>query len=112
MAEYRDNETGGHIMRTQHFVRILAEHLAAHPKFRESLDEEMIDLLFKSTPLHDIGKVGVPDNILLKPGALTDDEFAVMKKHPIYGGDALSRAEQAFGGIASTTFLRVGKEIA
>ena len=68
--------------------------------------------LYDSVPLHDIGKVGVPDSILLKPGGLSDEEFAIMKKHPIYGGDALSRAEQAFGNMASTTFLRIGKEIA
>jgi len=72
----------------------------------------MIDLMFKSTPRHDIGKVGVPDNILLKPGKLTEDEFEVMKKHTVYGGDALSRAEKAFGGMASTSFLKVGKQIA
>ncbi|MGD9826197.1 response regulator [Desulfobacter sp.] len=112
LAEYRDNETGGHIMRTQHYVRLLAEHLAMLPKFRGMLDEEMINLLFKSAPLHDIGKVGVPDSILLKQRALTEQEFEIIKQHPIYGGDALSRAEQALGKDASTTFLQVGKDVA
>jgi len=112
LAEYRDNETGGHIKRTQHYVRTLAEHLASHPKFREFLDEEMIDLLFKSTPLHDIGKVGVPDSILLKPGALTKEEFEEMKKHTFYGGDALARAEKALKSENSSSFLNLGKEIA
>ncbi|WP_321495169.1 two-component system response regulator [uncultured Desulfobacter sp.] len=112
LTEYRDNETGGHIIRTQNYVRILAELLAKHPRFRKFLDEEMVDLLFKSSPLHDIGKVGVPDSILFKTGSLTDEEFKIMKRHPIYGGDALSKSEQAFGSMDSTTFLRVGKEIA
>lgn len=112
LAKYRDNETGGHIMRTQNYVRVLAKHLAGIPKFMKFLDEEMIDLLFKSSPLHDIGKVAVPDSILFKPGALTNEEFAIMKNHPIYGGDAVSKAEQAFGDMDSTTFLRVAKEIA
>lgn len=112
LAEYRDNETGGHIMRTQQYVRTLAEHLVQIPKYRRDLDGEMIELLFKSTPLHDIGKVGVPDSILLKPGPLTDAEFAVMKKHTIYGGDALARAEKALKTGESSTFLKLGKEIA
>lgn len=112
LAEYRDNETGGHIMRTQRYVRTLAHHLTDHYKFRESIDEEMIDLLFKSTPLHDIGKVGVPDNILLKPGKLSKAEFEEMKKHTIYGGDALVRAEKALGSGTPSSFLRVGKEVA
>jgi len=112
LAEYRDNETGGHIMRTQHYVRIVAEQLAVLPRFKESLSDDMIELLFKSAPLHDIGKVGVPDGILLKNGPLTQEEFEVIKQHPVYGGDALSKAEQASGKSTSTTFLQVGKEVA
>jgi putative two-component system response regulator len=112
LAEYRDNETGGHIMRTQHYVRILAEHLSMQSGFKEFLGDDMVELLFKSTPLHDIGKVGVPDGILLKNGSLTQEEFEVIKQHPIYGGDALSKAEQASGQSTSTTFLQVGKEVA
>jgi putative two-component system response regulator len=68
LAETRDSDTGNHIRRTQHYVRVLAEKLRDHPRFRESLTEHTIDMLFKSAPLHDIGKVGVPDRILLKPG--------------------------------------------
>lgn len=112
LAEYRDNETGGHIMRTKRYVRFLAVKLALIPKYSERLDEEMIDLLFKSVPLHDIGKVGVPDRILLKAGPLSDEEFAIMKKHPVYGGDALARAEQALQSGESSSFLKLGKEIA
>ncbi len=112
LAEYRDNETGGHIMRTKYYVRALAELLAVHPRFRKFLDEEMIDFLFKSTPLHDIGKVGVPDSILLKPAPLTETEFEAMKKHTIYGGDALARAEKALNTDNFSSFLQVGKEVA
>ena len=115
LAETRDNETGGHIKRTQRYIRTLAEYLMPHKEFRDFLDEDMIDLLFKSAPLHDIGKVGIPDNILLKPGKLTDDEFIVMKKHPIYGYEALVKAED---GIFvedcddNSTFLSLAREVA
>ncbi len=110
LAETRDNETGAHILRTQRYVRSLAMALVNHPNFREYLDEETIDLLYKSAPLHDIGKVGIPDRILLKPGKLTEDEFEIMKIHAALGGHALEVAEQRLGG--STSFLRIGREIA
>ena len=71
LAEYRDPETGLHIKRTQLYVKVLAEHLKQHPRFQGYFDDTTIRLLFHSAPLHDIGKVGVPDNILLKPGQLT-----------------------------------------
>ncbi len=112
LAEYRDNETGGHIRRTQHYLRILAEHLRSHPKFRDFLDDDTIDLLFKSTPLHDIGKVGVPDAILLKPGNLTDEEFEIMKKHTIYGRDAIIKAEEALESRYEPSFLKMAREMA
>ena len=112
LAEYRDNETGGHIIRTQNYIRVLAEHLIDHPKFRRVLDEETIDLLYKSAPLHDIGKVGVRDSILLKPGKLTAEEFEEMKKHTIYGRDAILKAEEALGANPQTSFLRFSREIA
>jgi len=111
LAEYRDNETGGHIMRTQRYVRSMAAHLAAHARFRDYLDKATIELLFKSTPLHDIGKVGVPDNILLKPGKLTDEEFEQMKQHTIYGRDAIITAEERVGRGQSTSFLAIAREI-
>ena len=68
LAEYRDPETGGHIKRTQNYVKALAVHLKVHPRFRHELDDETIQWLYLSAPLHDIGKVGVRDNILLKAG--------------------------------------------
>jgi putative two-component system response regulator len=110
MAETRDNETGNHILRTQHYVRVLAQYLAAHPRFREYLNQETIDLLYKSAPLHDIGKVGVPDHILLKPGRLTPEEFEVMKMHPTLGREIIAQAEKRLG--KEVGFLGLAKEIA
>ncbi|EIS3738541.1 two-component system response regulator [Aeromonas hydrophila] len=110
LAETRDNETGNHILRTQHYVRLLAETLCEHPRFSAELTPKTIDLLFKSAPLHDIGKVGVPDRILLKPGKLDADEFAQMKHHSILGKEAIVHAEEALG--VEVEFLRLAKEIA
>ncbi|VAX09524.1 Response regulator [hydrothermal vent metagenome] len=110
LAETRDPETGNHIRRTQHYVKLLAETLIEHPRFNGYLNRAVIDLLFMSAPLHDIGKVGVPDYILLKPGKLTDGEFEEMKKHTIYGRDAIAAAESILGNHDS--FLSLAKEIA
>ena len=109
LAETRDNETGNHIRRTQHYVAALARQLSAHPRFCDELSAENIDLLFKSAPLHDIGKVGVPDRILLKPGKLDADEFEIMKLHTVYGRDAIISLEKYLG--ASNEFLRFAREI-
>ncbi|HEX3953885.1 MAG TPA: two-component system response regulator [Stellaceae bacterium] len=110
LAETRDNETGNHIRRTQHYVRTLAGHLVDHPRFRAELDENALDLLFKSAPLHDIGKVGIPDRILLKPGRLDPQEFEIMKTHTTLGFESILQAEQRTG--SSIDFLRYAKEIA
>lgn len=110
LAETRDNETGNHIRRTQNYVKALAEHLRYHPRFCGYLTDRQIDLLFKSAPLHDIGKVGIPDRILLKPGSLTAEEFEIMKTHTTIGRDAIVRAERQFG--VSVAFLQCAKEIA
>ncbi len=109
LAETRDNETGAHILRTQRYVRALAEELRKNHRYAAQLDDETVDLLFKSAPLHDIGKVGIPDAILLKPGKLTDDEFTIMKTHTILGKEALDRAEPIDGGAS---FLKLAREIA
>ncbi|MDD1783731.1 HD domain-containing protein [Enterovibrio sp. ZSDZ35] len=109
LAEVRDNETGAHILRTQCYVKALAEQLRKTPKYADYLSDATIDLLYKSAPLHDVGKVGIPDAILLKPGKLTDDEFEIMKMHAQLGADALSITEKNADGIA---FLRFAKEIA
>jgi putative two-component system response regulator len=110
MAETRDNETGNHILRTQRYVRRLAEHLREHPNFRHELTDNYIKQLFKSAPLHDIGKVGIPDHILLKPGKLTPQEFEIMKTHTTIGYESILRAEKALG--LELDFLRLAKEIA
>ena len=110
LAESRDPETGNHIRRTQNYVRALAEKLAELPKFRDFLTPETITSLYKSAPLHDIGKVGVPDHILLKPGKLTDEEFEEMKKHTVYGYEAIIAAEDTIEGGGQ--FLHFAKEIA
>ncbi|MDL2291462.1 response regulator, partial [Desulfovibrio sp. OttesenSCG-928-F20] len=95
LAETRDNETGAHIHRTQHYVRELAFYLREQPKFADMIDDRFITTIFKTAPLHDIGKVGVPDSILLKPGRLTPEEFEIMKTHTIYGRDTLIAAEKS-----------------
>jgi putative two-component system response regulator len=110
LAETRDNETANHIRRTQNYVKLLASKLKDHPRFREFLTDEKIMLLFKSAPLHDMGKVGIPDHILLKPGELTPEEFEIMKTHTTIGRDAILSAENLLG--TPVPFLRVGMEIA
>jgi putative two-component system response regulator len=92
LVETRDPETGNHIRRTQEYVRILAERLRTHPRFEDFLTEKSIELLFKCAPLHDIGKVGIPDSILLKPGRLTDEEWGTMKTHSMLGSLAIQKA--------------------
>lgn len=100
LAEARDNETGNHILRTQRYVEALARQLRKHPRFAAALDDETIALLFKSAPLHDIGKVGIPDAILLKPGRLTEEEWIIMRRHAEYGRDAILQAERNLGKTA------------
>jgi adenylate cyclase len=109
LTETRDPDTGEHIKRTQNYIRLLAEYLKNRPGFRTFLDDETIDLLWKSAPLHDIGKVGVSDRILLKPGRLTEQEFEEMKKHTVYGRDTILAAERKLG---NRSFLRIAREIA
>lgn len=110
LAETRDNETGNHIRRTQLYVKTLAERLRHHPRFEHLLNDRMIELLYKSAPLHDIGKIGIPDHILLKPGKLTVDEFEIMKTHTTLGRNAIEDAERRLG--MRVAFLSVSKEIA
>ncbi|MBP1695536.1 MAG: hypothetical protein H6Q41_724 [Deltaproteobacteria bacterium] len=109
LTETRDPRTGEHIRRTQNYIRLLAEYLKNQPQFSPFLDDETIDLLCKSAPLHDIGKVGVSDRILLKPGKLTGPEFEEMKRHTLYGRDTILAAERKLG---DTSFLRFAREIA
>jgi putative two-component system response regulator len=110
LAETRDNETGNHIRRTQLYVKALAERLRGHPRFAAYLTDRNILMLFKSAPLHDIGKVGIPDRILKKPGRLTVEEFEIMKTHTTLGRDAIEHAEALLG--TDVEFLSTSKEIA
>ena len=109
LVETRDNETGYHIRRTQNYVLALANHLMNKPRFERILSEEYNTQLYKCAPLHDIGKIGVPDRILLRNGPLHGDDWEEMKRHTVYGKEAIERAEAEMG---STSFLDVAKEIA
>lgn len=122
LAEARDTDTGNHILRTQAYVDTLAHHLQHHERFADALAEGRLERLVKAAPLHDLGKVGIPDAILLKPGRLTPDEFEIMKTHAAIGAAAIGKAmhdvlaaaddttaAQAHGAFA---FLRVAQEIA
>ena len=110
MAETRDSETGNHIRRTQNYVRALAEKLRPNPRFTSFLTDANINTLFKSAPLHDIGKVAIPDRILLKPGKFTPEEFEIMKTHTTLGWEAINNAERMLGTQAE--FLSMAKDIA
>ncbi|MFB0723795.1 two-component system response regulator [Aeromonas salmonicida] len=110
LAEIRDPETGNHILRTQGYVRLLANALASHPRFIDTLTPRYIALLSRSAPLHDIGKVGIPDHILRKPGKLTAEEWDVMRTHAKLGSDAIEQAERDIE--QPLAFLTLAKEIA
>lgn len=110
LAETRDNDTGNHIRRTQFYILALAEELKDHPRFAHYLTPRNIEMLYKSAPLHDIGKVGIPDRILLKPGRFDPDEFEIMKTHCTLGRDAIEHAERSLG--TRVEFLATAKEIA
>lgn len=110
IAETRDNETGNHILRTQHYVRALALKARLHPRFASALEDQFIEILFKAAPLHDVGKVGIPDRILLKPGKLTAEEFEIMKTHTSLGYEAIEKAMERVG--QHIPVLEVAAEIA
>jgi response regulator RpfG family c-di-GMP phosphodiesterase len=109
IAEYRDSDTGFHLARIQEYNRILALQLTKHPDYADYISVEYINDLYESSILHDIGKVGVSDSILLKPGKLTAEEFEMIKKHPTIGGDTIKSIEK---NIHAQTFLTLGREIA
>lgn len=109
VAETRHHETGAHIKRTQHYVRAIAEHLMKTSQYEEVLTQDYIDMLFVSAPLHDIGKVGVPDNILLKQGKLSPEEMTLMKRHAELGKQMIYDSWQ---NAESDDFLEIAGEIA
>jgi len=110
LAETRDPETGNHILRTQAYVNLLALRLRQHADYARVLTDEFIDLLTRSAPLHDIGKVGIPDMVLLKPDRLNDAEWEIMKTHCVLGSEAIERAEKDVE--QEVPFLALSKEIA
>ena len=109
LAEHRDSDTGQHLERIRDFVKILAEEIAKQDKYQGYVSPEYIEDLYHSSILHDIGKVGIPDSILLKPGRLTTEEFEIMKQHVILGGETLAAVDAHMKG---NSFLTIGKEIA
>ncbi len=109
LAEWRDPETGLHIKRTQKFVKILADHMAGQERFAAELDEKTRELLYLSAPLHDVGKVCIPDSILQKPGRLTEEEFEIMKEHTVRGKAVLSSTDTKLG---SDSFLSIARLVA
>ncbi|HEX5107835.1 MAG TPA: CHASE2 domain-containing protein [Vicinamibacterales bacterium] len=110
LTEIKDAETGKHSRRTQAYTRVLAQELAGHPDFSDYLTPERIDLLATLAPLHDIGKVGVPDSVLNKPGALTPEELVEMRKHPVHGRDVIVNAQRE-AGIRDDESLNLAKDI-
>lgn len=111
LVEARDNETGNHVRRTQHYLLALCETLAHHPNFAPELTQRNIQWMFKSAPLHDIGKVAIPDHILLKPGKLSPEERKIMQRHAEFGASAIAVAEREIGEV-SASFLGYARQIA
>ncbi len=109
LAEYRDEGTGAHLERIREYAKILAQALANDSKYRHIISPEYIDDIYQSSILHDIGKVGIPDAVLLKPDKLTDKEYEIIKRHTILGGDVIKTIENR---IVGRSFLAMGKEIA
>jgi putative two-component system response regulator len=109
LAESRDQQTGTHLERMREYCRVLADDLLEQGDCPDSIDGEYVQLLYLTSPLHDIGKVGIPDQVLLKPGSLTKDEFEVMKRHTLIGGETLDAASR---NHPEAMFLRMAREIA
>jgi len=109
LAEYRDEGTGTHLERIREYAKLIAEEMAKKPKYAGHITPEYIDDVYQSSILHDIGKVGIPDAILLKPGKLSVEEYDVIKRHTTLGGDAIKAIEAKIEG---QSFLALGKEIA
>jgi putative two-component system response regulator len=109
LAESRDPETGAHLERVRGYSRVLAQHLASVEKFHDEITPEFARLIYLTSPLHDIGKVGIPEVVLLKPGRLSDREFEIMKYHTTLGAQTLDAALKQFPGVK---FLQMGRDIA
>jgi putative two-component system response regulator len=109
LAESRDPETGAHLERVMNYSRVLARKLVALGHFSDQIDAEYVRLLYTTSPLHDIGKVGIPDSVLLKPGRLSDREFEIMKTHTVIGAETLAASLKRF---PKTQFLKMARDVA
>lgn len=109
LAESRDPETGAHLDRIREYCQVLCEHLVNHGPYVGQVDGDYVRLVYLTSPLHDIGKVGIPDSVLLKPGVLTPEEFAIMKQHTIIGGETLNAALKSRPDVE---YLRMARDIA
>ncbi len=109
LTESRDNDTGMHLERMRDYCRVLAQELSGWAKYRDEIDGEYIQLLYLTSPLHDIGKVGIPDRVLLKPGPLTREEFEIMKQHTTIGGETLRSVTEAH---PEARYLAMARDIA
>lgn len=109
LAESRDSDTGAHLERVRTYSRVIAEHLSRHPRFRDQVNADFVRLIYLTSPLHDIGKVAVPDSVLLKPGPLTHDEFEAMKRHTTYGAETLDATLREY---PAARYLRMARDIA
>ena len=109
LAESRDEETGAHVERMREYCRVIAEHLAQQEKFCDAIDGVFVQLIYASSPLHDVGKIGIPDRILLKPGPLTAAEVEIMKQHTVAGSMTLDFAIQT---QPEARFLSMARDIA
>ena len=108
LAECRDSDTGKHLDRMREYAKLLACELSTYPEFESIIDEQFIELLYLTSPLHDIGKVGIPDSVLMKPGKLTTDEFAVMKTHTVIGGETIRATAAAY---PQASFLAMAMDV-
>ena len=109
LAESRDSETGEHLERVQNYSRLLADHLLRTGQYPEEINPSFVKLIYETSPLHDIGKVAIPDCVLLKPGRLSDEEFDIMKTHTTMGAQTLEAAARRYPRAA---YLRMAREIA
>ncbi len=109
LAESRDSDTGAHLERVRTYSRVIAEHLARQPKFHDQVNADFVRLIYLTSPLHDIGKVAIPDSVLLKPGPLTHDEFEIMKTHTTHGANTLDAALKEY---PAAHYLRMARDIA
>ena len=109
LAESRDPDTGHHLERVRSYSFALATQMSRSPKFANQIDDEFIRLIYLTSPLHDIGKVGIPDSVLLKPGRLNNDEFEIMKTHATIGAETL---EAALRRYPAARFLQIARDIA